>query len=151
MTRLTFQFIPLSPVSLEGYNPEQSSGRIESIDRLADGLTTVQLKGGGKVEYDIDGTLRYSETINTASVDVLDAIFDKAVETLEGLSLTESRRYNVCMILNGESVVSSYIDAADDIGDFGAMEFGNRSPEYTELSDRSIKLSFSRQGTAVTF
>lgn len=149
MIRITFQFIPLTPDATE-VELERASDRIKRVDELNGDMTVVYFQDGSRLEYDIDGNLRYSVRAQSMSDKDLDSIYESALRVIEEVH-HGTQSYSVCLILNDENVVNIYIDEVDDIERFSDTRFNNPSPEYTELGDQTIKLSFGRSGRAIVF
>jgi hypothetical protein len=145
MIEITFQFVP---PSTQPYEPNIQTDDKEGISRKAGGVTTIRLSQQREIEFSEIGSVRYTVELSDANRLELQNVFRLAVDTIKDTLHTDVSDYSVCLLISGTDPIQSYLDQKSVINAFGADNLNCGSPQYSEINDNTVKISF-RQRTKV--
>lgn len=141
MFRAIFQFVP-------SHTPIDGETHIEEVDldfqQKATGFWESVIGDNRILQVDSTGNIRYVFNLESLESDILISEFERAMKIVFQETGLKSSNFQTCLILEGESVVSEYLDKNNEIGDFSRDQFADYDWEYREIDDTKIKLSFDR-------
>lgn len=143
MTEITFQFVPSGSISdNSAIYVDRDSG--SDVVVKEGGITSIRLDKHKQLEFSEMGSIRY--TVRTGDMDSINLkqMFESAKNSIQGVLHTDVSGYTVCLLISGENPVQAYMDEKNRIQTFGEDELNCRNPSYSELNNKTIKLSFRR-------
>jgi hypothetical protein len=139
MFRAIFQFVP-SRVSVDG---KSIIDRIHlDFHQVSSGFWIKSISDDLTIQVDSTGNVRYVFHIENIENDVLLREFKNAIENIFMRSDLSKSNFQPCLTLEGDEVVSEYIEQNEVIRQFCDSQFNDTSWEYQEMDDDRIKVSF---------
>jgi hypothetical protein len=111
---------------------------------IRDEFIEAQISSELRIQIDPIGGVRWIKSYENLSVEYIQSTYQSAIDKLFGSSNFDITEYAVCLIIKGDSVVSQYMNMEENIMKFSTSEFNETEPDYYELNDRKIKISFGR-------
>lgn len=141
MNRITFQFIPSSRGSIS-IHLNKNKNDIAEVSASSNGFKTLYLKQGGRIEIFPNGTIRYTFESGRLDDISLTERYDALRSILEDIVTDTLRKYTVVLLLNNNCPNKMYQDMIDEIRNMGKKDFQSSYPNYTELNENTVKISF---------
>lgn len=141
MIRLTFQFVPFSFTETDKFKLKNEYIDSKSGDPKRTEITIVQLRDA-RLEVAASGSIRYSVNSEEISEEILNNVYNKAQSSLSKVLLEGPQIYRVSLIIGEMESYDQYHKNRDHIAEFSSTVFGSEEPEYTELNEQSVKISF---------
>lgn len=146
MTCITFQFVPDTELSVSRSDLEAMEPSVKSIDQLENGFTSIRLSDGNTLEYDVDGSLRYSIRVDDLSKERLELAHDTAVDIAESI-FTDTTSSRLSIVLKDEDAASVYISEKSNIEAFISENVNTNGYDYTEMGRSRIRLFFNNSNS----
>ncbi len=148
MTRVTFQFVPVSYIDLGDVTLQDESLEDLEVYSPTSGVTIAETEDA-RIEFDNGGNIRYTVEKETISGDIVEETFEKATTVLDSVLEKDEHEYRVSLIIGEMDSFDQYTENRGDISEFGVSQFCSEDPKYTELNDEAVKISFSDDGKSV--
>lgn len=133
MTKIIFQFVPRQIGDTSDWDTSSES-EIESI----------HIDEEHHIEFSKFGSIRYVSETNLSSDINIQKIFQEAKESIESEFGTTLENYSACLLITGDRPVITYLEEEDRILEFGESQFECVNPNYSEINDQTVKVSFQK-------
>ncbi|GGN96735.1 hypothetical protein [Haloarcula pellucida] len=149
MTRITFQFVPSSFIHTDEIILKNQYTDSACVDSNNLGVTTIELQDG-RLDKVASGSIRYSVDDKALSEDTIERVYDEAIQTLNEVLAEGGHDYRVSLIIGDMDSYEQYYRNRGSILKFGSNVLESEDPEYTELDEFSVKISFAADGRQVS-
>jgi hypothetical protein len=102
-----------------------------------------------EIEFDEVGNIRFSTSRSDLNQQVIHEEYERAISIISDIFKKPERQYRVSLVFAASDFAMQSIELRDEVFEFGEDRFGQRNPEYTELCENSVKVSFGAGNAAV--
>lgn len=145
MGRITYQLIPKGGASTEEITVNLRSNVVDTVSE-DQGFKQVHFKDDSSIKIGELGNIRYSKKVKKPRESIqYSEIYREFIERASAALNSKQTEYSLCLILHSDDVFSMYTEQKEHILRFLRDEFNIAQTDFSDLGDRSMKVSISSQ------